>query len=48
MQSRGLFGKKYLNIQQRAHDIPPPDEDHVIVKVRACGVCGTDINFVRD
>jgi len=28
--------------------LPPPDEDHVIVKVRACGVCGTDVNFVRD
>ena len=25
-----------------------PDEDHVIVKIRACGVCGTDVNFVRD
>jgi len=25
-----------------------PDEDHVVVKVHACGVCGTDINFVRD
>ena len=48
MQSRGLFGKKYLDIQERVRDIPPPDEDHVIVKVRACGVCGTDINFVRD
>src|SRR5210317_659364 len=48
MQSRGLFGKKYLDIEQRVREIPPPDEDHVIVKVRACGVCGTDINFVRD
>jgi L-iditol 2-dehydrogenase len=48
MQSKGLFGKKYLDIQERVRDIPPPDEDHVIVKVRACGVCGTDINFVRD
>ncbi len=48
MQSRGLFGKKYLDIQERVRDIPPPDEDHVIVKIRACGVCGTDINFVRD
>ena len=48
MQSRGLFGKKYLDIQERVRDIPPPDEDHVLVKVRACGVCGTDVNFVRD
>ena len=48
MQSKGLFGKKYLDIQQRISEIGAPDEDHVIVKVHACGVCGTDINFVRD
>lgn len=48
MQSRGLFGKKYLDIQERVRDIPPPDANHVLVKIRACGVCGTDINFVRD
>lgn len=48
MESKGLYGKKYLDIQERAVEIGPPDEDHVIVKVRACGVCGTDINFVRD
>jgi threonine dehydrogenase-like Zn-dependent dehydrogenase len=48
MESKGLYGKKYLDIRERAVDIGPPDEDHVIVKVHACGVCGTDINFVRD
>ena len=48
MHSLGLFGKKFLVIEQRARDIPPLDEDHVLVKVHACGVCGTDINFVRD
>jgi threonine dehydrogenase-like Zn-dependent dehydrogenase len=48
MQSRGLWGKKFLDIQERQIDIAAPDEDHVIVKVHACGVCGTDINFVRD
>ncbi len=48
MKSRGLYGKKYLDIEERTIDIGPPGEDHVIVKVRACGVCGTDVNFVRD
>ncbi len=48
MQSKGLFGKKGLDIQERVQDIQAPDEDHVIVKIMACGVCGTDINFVRD
>jgi L-iditol 2-dehydrogenase len=48
MQSKGLFGKKYLDIQERVREIPSPGEEQVIVRVRACGVCGTDINFVRD
>ena len=48
MKSKGLFGKKCLDIQAREAEISPPDEDHVIVKVHACGICGTDINFVRD
>ncbi len=48
MKSKGLWGKKYLDIQERQTTIAPPDEDHVIVKIRACGVCGTDLNFVRD
>ncbi|MBU4211579.1 MAG: alcohol dehydrogenase catalytic domain-containing protein [Verrucomicrobia bacterium] len=48
MKSKGLFGKKGLDIQERVQDIRSPGDDHVIIKVRACGVCGTDINFVRD
>ena len=48
MKSKGLYGKKYLDIEERTINIGPPDEDHVIIKVHACGVCGTDINFVRD
>jgi L-iditol 2-dehydrogenase len=48
VKSRGLFGKKYLDIQVRERDIAPPGDDHVIVKVHACGVCGTDLNFVKD
>jgi len=34
MQSKGLFGKKYLDLQERVREIPPPDEDHVIVRRR--------------
>jgi threonine dehydrogenase-like Zn-dependent dehydrogenase len=48
MNSKGLYGKSFLDIEERTIDIAPPGEDHVIVKVMACGVCGTDINFVRD
>jgi len=48
MTSRGLYGKKYLDIRERSIEIGAPDEDDVVVKVHACGVCGTDVNFVRD
>ena len=48
MKSKGLYGKKFLDIQERTIDIKSPDEDHVVVKIHACGVCGTDVNFVRD
>ncbi|MBU4200675.1 MAG: alcohol dehydrogenase catalytic domain-containing protein [Verrucomicrobia bacterium] len=48
MISRALFGKKYLKIEERRLEIRISDENHVIVKIHACGVCGTDINYVRD
>lgn len=48
MKSKGLFGKKGLDIQERVQEVRLSDDDHVIVKTKACGVCGTDINFVRD
>jgi threonine dehydrogenase-like Zn-dependent dehydrogenase len=48
MRSRGLFGRKPLYIEERTRDIAPPEDDQVVVQVRACGVCGTDVNFVRD
>ncbi len=48
MKSRGLYGRKFLDIQERITELAPIDEDHVLVKIHACGVCGTDVNFVRD
>jgi L-iditol 2-dehydrogenase len=48
MKSKGLFGKKPLEIQEREREIGAPAEEQVLVKVHACGVCGTDVNFVRD
>jgi L-iditol 2-dehydrogenase len=48
MKSKGLFGKARLDIQERVRELPPLGENQVLVKVKACGVCGTDINFVRD
>jgi L-iditol 2-dehydrogenase len=48
LASRGLFGRKYLDLQERTRELAAPEEDRVLVRVRACGVCGTDLNFVRD
>ena len=48
MKNKALWGKKYLEIDERVSDLAAPGDDHVIVEVRACGVCGTDINYVRD
>lgn len=48
VKSKGLYGRKFLDIQERVAEIAEPDDQHVLVKVKACGVCGTDANFVRD
>ena len=48
MKSKGLYGKKRLDIQVRERELGSPETGRVIVKVKACGVCGTDLNFLRD
>jgi L-iditol 2-dehydrogenase len=48
MNSRALYGRKRLDIQVREREIGAVGPGRVIVKVRACGVCGTDLNFLRD
>jgi threonine dehydrogenase-like Zn-dependent dehydrogenase len=48
MQAKGLYGKRLLNIELRERELSSPQYDDVIVKVHACGLCGTDINFVSD
>lgn len=48
MKSRGLFGGKGVNLEIREREIPKLRSNEVLVKVKCCGVCGTDLNFVRD
>jgi threonine dehydrogenase-like Zn-dependent dehydrogenase len=48
MTSRGIYGRKPLDIEVRERELGSPGPGQAIVKVRACGVCGTDANFVRD
>ncbi len=47
MKTRALFGRKGVDIQARELELSLRP-DSVLVRVRACGVCGTDLNFVRD
>lgn len=47
MESIGLYGKKHINVETRSADIKSPGFNDVIVKIHACGVCGTDINFLK-
>ena len=48
MKSRALFGRKGLDIEIREIELPPLQSNELLVKVNACGVCGTDLNFIRD
>ncbi len=48
MKSRGLYGRKRLDLQIRQRELAAPGPNEVLVKIRACGVCGTDVNFLRD
>lgn len=48
MQSRGLFAKRPMELRERVRTIEGPGPNEVIVRVRACGICGTDVNFARD
>jgi len=37
-----------MDVELRERDLASPGPGQVIVKVRTCGICGTDVNFVRD
>lgn len=47
MKSTGLYGKKYIDVIPKTVDIKSPGFNDVIVKIRACGVCGTDIHYLK-
>ena len=48
MKNRALFGRKYLDIQIRDLELPAPGPTQALIEIKACGVCGTDLNFIRD
>ena len=48
MKTRGLFARSPMDFELREFDLPPLGGEDVLVKVHACGVCGTDIHFAKD
>lgn len=45
---KGVFAKSPFQFQIREMDIPKPDAGEVLIRVKACGVCGTDLHFAAD
>lgn len=45
---KGLFGKSGFETELRSYDAPAWTEHSVRIRVNACGVCGTDLHFLRD
>ena len=44
---KSLWGKAPFQFQVREIPTPEPGPGEVLVKVAACGICGTDLHFVR-
>ena len=47
VEMRSLWGKAPFQFQLREVPMPEPDPGEVVVKVAACGICGTDVHFLR-
>jgi threonine dehydrogenase-like Zn-dependent dehydrogenase len=43
-----LFARSPFQFQLRQLDVPKPGDGEVLVKVHACGLCGTDLHFAAD
>jgi len=44
---RSLWGKADFQFQMREVPTPEPGPGEVVVKITACGICGTDLHFLR-
>lgn len=45
---RGLYGKRGYQVELRERTAPVLTDHMVRIRVFACGVCGTDLHFLRD
>lgn len=48
MKAVGLFGRKYVNVEKREYELGAVGPNEALIEVKASGVCGTDLNFMRD
>jgi len=46
MKSAWVTGKNRIDVREQ--DISPPGPGEVLVKIKACGICGTDLHFYHD
>jgi len=46
MKSAWVAGKNRVEIREQA--VASPGQGEVVVKIKACGICGTDLHFYRD
>jgi len=48
MKTKALYARHPMDFEVREITLPKLGTDDVLVKVHACGVCGTDIHFAKD
>ena len=48
MKTKALYARHPMDFEVREITLPKLGADDVLVKVHACGVCGTDIHFAKD
>ncbi len=44
---RALWGQAPLQFEMRDIPVPEPRAGEVLVRVQSCGICGTDLHFIR-
>ena len=45
---KGVYARSPFQFEIREMDVPQPKEGEALIKVNACGVCGTDLHFAAD
>lgn len=43
MRAAVFYGKRDLRVEE--FDLPPLKQGEILVKVKACGICGTDVHI---